>query len=65
MVLAVKICLPVQEMQEMQVQSLDQKDPPVEGMEPSPVFLPGKSHRQRNLAGHSPWGHKELDITEH
>ena len=21
-----------------------------------PVFLPGKSHRQRRLAGHSPWG---------
>ena len=30
----------------------------------TPVFLPGKSHGQRNLAGYSPWGHKELDITE-
>ena len=29
------------------------------------VFLPGKFHGQRNLAGYSPWGHKELDITEH
>ena len=28
-----------------------------------PVFLPGKSHGQRNLAGHSPWGHSELDKT--
>jgi len=26
-------------------------------------FLPGKSHGQRNLAGYSPWGHKELDKT--
>ena len=29
------------------------------------VFLPGKSHRQRSLAGNSPWGHKESDTTEH
>ena len=25
---------------------------------PTPVFLPGKSHGQRSLAGCSPWGHK-------
>ena len=24
----------------------------------SPVFLPGKFHGQRSLAGYSPWGHK-------
>jgi len=30
----------------------------------SPVFLPGEFHGQRNLAGCSPWGHKELDTTE-
>ena len=30
---------------------------------PLPVFLPGKSHGQRSLAGYSPWGHKELDMT--
>ena len=28
------------------------------------VFFPGQSHAQRNLAGYSPWGHKELDMTE-
>ena len=28
---------------------------------PTPVFLPGESHGQRNLAGYSPWSHKELD----
>ena len=27
--------------------------------------MPGKSHGQRSLAGDSPWGHKELDMTEH
>ena len=30
----------------------------------TPIFFPGKSHRQRNLAGYSPWGHKESDTTE-
>ena len=30
----------------------------------SPVFLPGKSHGQRSLVGYSPWGRKELDMTE-
>ena len=28
------------------------------------VFLPGKSHGQRSLAGYSPWSCKELDMTE-
>ena len=32
--------------------------------QPIPVFLPGKSHGQRSLAGYSPWGQKELDTTE-
>ena len=32
--------------------------------QPTPVFLPGKSHGQRSLVGNSPWGRKELDMTE-
>ena len=28
------------------------------------IFLPGESHGQRSLAGYSPWGHKESDMTE-
>ena len=32
--------------------------------QPTPVFLPGKFHGQRNLVGYSPWGHKESDIME-
>ena len=32
--------------------------------QPTPVFLPGKFHGQRSLAGYSPQGRKELDTTE-
>ena len=31
---------------------------------PTPVFLPGEFHGQRNLAGYNPWGGKESDTTE-
>ena len=31
---------------------------------PTPVLLPGGSHRWRSLVGCSPWGHTELDTTE-
>ena len=30
----------------------------------TPVLLPGEFHQQWSLAGYSPWGHKELDMTE-
>ena len=30
----------------------------------TPVLLPGKSHGQRSLVSYSPWGHKELNMTE-
>ena len=32
--------------------------------QPTPVFLPGKFHGQKSLAGYSPWGHKDSDMTE-
>ena len=32
--------------------------------QPTPVFLPGKCHGERSLAGYSPWGHKESDTTK-
>ena len=35
-----------------------------EEWQPTPVFLPGKSHGQWSRAGYSPWGLKELDTTE-
>ena len=31
---------------------------------PTPVFLPGEFHGQRNLMGYSPWSCKKLDMTE-
>ena len=37
---------------------------PREGKLPSPVFLPGEFHRQRNQGGYSPWGHQESETTE-
>ena len=32
--------------------------------QPTPVFLPGEFHGQKNLVGYSPWGGKESDMTE-
>ena len=32
--------------------------------QPTPVFLPGASHGQRNLVSCSQWGRKESDTTE-
>ena len=50
----------------MQVQSLGWENPlEKEKVQPTPVFLLGKSHRQRSLAGYNPWGHKEPHMTDH
>ena len=58
----VRICLPMQETQEMRVQgserSLEKE------WQPTPVFLPEKFNGQRNLAGYSPKGRKESDTAE-
>ena len=32
--------------------------------QPTPVFLSGECHGQRSLVGYSPWGQKQLDMTE-
>ena len=53
------ILLPMQEKQEMQVQSLGWE------VATTPVFLPGKFHGQRSLEGYSPEGNKESHMTEH
>ena len=53
-----------QKTQEMWVQFLGQQDPLGEKWQPTPVFLPGESHGQRNLADYSPKGRKESDTTE-
>ena len=48
---------------EMWVQSLGPEDLWRRKCQPTPVFLPGKSHGQRNLSGYSPWHQKESDTT--
>ena len=48
----------------MQVPSLSWEDPPEEGIQPIPIFLPAESYRQRSLVVYSPWGHKESDTAE-
>ena len=47
--------------QETRVQSLGQKDPLEKEMAAHSVFLPGESHGQRSLVGHSPEGPRESD----
>ena len=32
--------------------------------QPTPVFMPGKSHGPRSLVGYSPWGRNESDTTD-
>ena len=34
-------------------------------LQPTPVFLPGKSHGQRSLVGCSPWGQKRVRHSSH
>ena len=46
------------------VRSLGWKDPLEKEWLPTPVFLPGKSHRQMNPVGCNPWGCKESGMTE-
>ena len=31
--------------------------------QPTPVFLPGKYYGQRSLAGYSPWGHCQTQLS--
>ena len=48
-------------MRETWVQSQGWEDPLEKEMAIHSVFWPGEFHGQRNLAGYSPWGCKELD----
>ena len=54
-----------QETQEMGFNPWVGKIPWRRKWQPTPVFLPGKSHGQRSLVGYHPWGHKESDMPEH
>ena len=62
------ICLPMWEIQQIRIQSLDREDSPGGGndstkWQPTPAFLPGESHGHRSLMGYSPWDTKESDMT--
>ena len=52
-------------MQETQVHPWVKKIPCRRKWHPTAMFVPGKSRGQRSLAGYSPWGCKESDMTEH
>ena len=54
----------VQGTEQMCVQFLCLEGPLEEGMATHSVLLPGEAHGLRSLAGYSPMGHKELDMTE-
>ena len=45
------------------VRSLGWEDPLEKEWLPTPVFLPGKFHGQRNLAGYCPWGSQRVWVT--
>ena len=51
-------------MQETWVCSLGWEDPLEKGMATHSSILAWKLHEQRSLAGYSPLGHKESDMTE-
>ena len=51
---------PMQGVHEMQVQSLEWEDPWRRKWQPTPIFLPGKSHGQKSLTGHSSWGSQRI-----
>ena len=50
-------------MQETRVRSLGQEAPLEKGMVTHASILVWKIPGQRSLAGYSPWGHKESDMT--
>ena len=51
-------------MQEIQVQSLGWEPSLRRKWLPPSVCLPGEFHEQRRMAGYSPWGRQESDMTE-
>ena len=51
-------------MWETQVLSLGQEEPMDKVMAIHASILPREFYGQRNLAGYSPWGHKDSDMTE-
>jgi len=61
---AVKNPPAMQDKQERQVRSLGQEDPLEKGMATHSSILAWRIPWTEDLAGYSPWGHKESDTTE-
>ena len=57
--LSVDCLLPIH-LQEIRVWSLGWEDPWRRKWQPTPVFLPGKSHGHGSLVGYSPWDCKRI-----
>ena len=57
-----RICLSMQEMQKTRIGSQGWEDRLKEEIQPTPVFLPGKSHKQRGLQA-TVHGVAEFDTT--
>ena len=55
----------MQNMQEMQVQSLDQEDPLEKAMATHSSILAWEIPWTEEPGGLHPWGHEESDVTEH
>ena len=49
--------------QETWIQSLDEEDALVKGMQPTPVFSPGEFLAQRSLKSPSPWGQSQTPLS--
>ena len=54
----------MQERQETWAQPLGREDPLEKEWLPTTIFLSGEFHGLRSLTGYSPWGHRELNMTE-
>ena len=54
----------MQETQETQARSLVWEESLEDSIQPTPVFLSGKSYGQKNLAGYSPWDRIESGMAE-
>ena len=54
----------MQQTKERWVRSLGGEDPLEKGVATHSSILPEESQGQRSLAGYSPWGRKESDMTE-
>ena len=61
----VKNSFPMQETQETWVRSLNGVDAPEKEMAPHPSILAWEIPWTEEPGGLYPWGHKELDMTEH